>query len=460
MYSQRSTIFKEALNFQKVFFEKNSRTNVLENMFAQYLQELALILEKSTNKHTIDEYSHISKKFFYGMIAGLLNDQSLSLLEAFLRKQKQMLEHRKKILIITIRAGHGHTSAAKAILAGMHEKYGYDAEIVFKELPVDLNTFYETTVKHTPKLYQWMFESTDSKEGMALVHGFGYPMFAGKLDAIIEEENPDVIVSTYSFPGINHWIKRSLRQMKKYIPFVTVITDSISIHEMWYGKDVDYYIVANEETKEAVVEKGYAKTKVKVLGFPVHPKFFHSLSKEEARQSLHIHTEKQVFLMSVGTGSKLKDVAWVKDFHQKCGKHAKLIMILANNEDLFQKLEKMNLGDNVTLLKWVDNMYAYMKAADVIITKAGGATVMECIAARRPMIITKVLPGQEQGNAELINKYHIGVIMEKNQNILDVIEKIAKDKNELSQFDSGFAKATITEGTFAICGFLQKILKN
>ena len=38
----------------------------------------------------------------------------------------------------------------------------------------------------------------------------------------------------------------------------------------------------------------------------------------------------------------------------------------------------------------------------LVISKAGGATVQEAIAARCPMIVNQVIPGQEEGNARLI----------------------------------------------------------
>lgn len=41
----------------------------------------------------------------------------------------------------------------------------------------------------------------------------------------------------------------------------------------------------------------------------------------------------------------------------------------------------------------------------LLIGKAGGAAVQEALAAVTPMIITKVLPGQEEGNARLLLQY-------------------------------------------------------
>jgi processive 1,2-diacylglycerol beta-glucosyltransferase len=42
--------------------------------------------------------------------------------------------------------------------------------------------------------------------------------------------------------------------------------------------------------------------------------------------------------------------------------------------------------------------------------EAGGATVQEALAARTPMIITQVIPGQEEGNAMLLVENGAGEI--------------------------------------------------
>ncbi|OYW06758.1 MAG: hypothetical protein B7X11_00850 [Acidobacteria bacterium 37-65-4] len=46
----------------------------------------------------------------------------------------------------------------------------------------------------------------------------------------------------------------------------------------------------------------------------------------------------------------------------------------------------------------------------VAITKAGGAIVQEAIAAGCPLLINQVIPGQEEGNATLVEKLGIGAV--------------------------------------------------
>ena len=49
-----------------------------------------------------------------------------------------------------------------------------------------------------------------------------------------------------------------------------------------------------------------------------------------------------------------------------------------------------------------------MLASHLVISKAGGATTHECVAAGVPMVITQVIPGQEAGNGRLITEHGAG----------------------------------------------------
>ena len=53
-------------------------------------------------------------------------------------------------------------------------------------------------------------------------------------------------------------------------------------------------------------------------------------------------------------------------------------------------------------LRFVENVYDYMHAADVFVTKPGGLSTAEALVARVPMVLCKPLPGQEERNARIL----------------------------------------------------------
>jgi processive 1,2-diacylglycerol beta-glucosyltransferase len=48
----------------------------------------------------------------------------------------------------------------------------------------------------------------------------------------------------------------------------------------------------------------------------------------------------------------------------------------------------------------------------VVLSKAGGATTQEAIAANCPMLVNQIVPGQEEGNYELLRRRHADTLVE------------------------------------------------
>ena len=79
-------------------------------------------------------------------------------------------------------------------------------------------------------------------------------------------------------------------------------------------------------------------------------------------------------------------------------------------------------ADRVRVLGWTNQIPELMLSHHLVIGKAGGATVQEAIAARCPMIVNQVIPGQEEGNAELISRSSLGAIAERNREVAELVE--------------------------------------
>ncbi len=50
-----------------------------------------------------------------------------------------------------------------------------------------------------------------------------------------------------------------------------------------------------------------------------------------------------------------------------------------------------------------------MRAADILVTKAGPGTITEAINAHLPLVLYSRLPGQEDGNVEFVIEHELGV---------------------------------------------------
>ena len=86
-------------------------------------------------------------------------------------------------------------------------------------------------------------------------------------------------------------------------------------------------------------------------------------------------------------------------------------------------------GDRVHVYGWTNQMPRLLMSHHLVIAKAGGAMVQEAIAARCPMIVNQVIPGQEEGNARLIKKLGVGAVVERNKELRDLVEEVFAHKS-------------------------------
>ena len=73
-----------------------------------------------------------------------------------------------------------------------------------------------------------------------------------------------------------------------------------------------------------------------------------------------------------------------------------------------------------------------MRAADIVIGKAGPNTIFESVATRTPFFATSYLPGHETGNLEIITDYQIGLVAKNPLDILSKLSALTLDNHALS----------------------------
>lgn len=471
MKSHKSHLFQETLHRLQTLeketgysFDAPDLRNAYVGKCSTFMEQLGVLLAPARLEDARLLYDEAAESFFYGVqslfVLYHMQDEAtqawMQALESLLQEMRRRVLGRKKVVVLTITAGNGHRAAAFAIEAGLHEYYGGDYLVSVHDIQADIGALYESAVKHSTSVYNWFFENSNSNENVHILHTIGYPMFAKKLDQIFFEEQPDLIVSTFSFPGMHSWIKKTLRGQDRYIPYITVITDSISIHYLWLAEGTDAYIVANEETKRIMVDKGCPEDSMKVLGFPVHPRFYTKIDVAEQRQKEGLDPHDPLFLLSVGTGGSMKDVQFLTRFARELGDRAQIVVVLGKNTELLQKLKKKNFGPSVKLLGWVGDMDRWMKMADVMVTKAGGATVMECVAVELPMIITRALAWQESGNVELIERYNLGTVLGDKDDPVDIMRSYVEDPERARTQRTNFAKLNAHRATERVVGYLKE----
>lgn len=372
----------------------------------------------------------------------------------------------KRVLILSVSVGTGHTRAAEAIKMIMQENYpGSEVLIIdtFNSTSPWLGKLifgsYLLMVKRFPFLYRQIYNGADEGSKYSnLSKGNLYRIFSGlindKLMNIINGFNPDVIVCTHAFTtGIMSGLKDKglIKQ-----PLMEVLTDFV-LHPYLIYKNIDHYLVSVSEQKTGLIARGIPENKITVTGIPIHPLFNQKSKPESIKKSLGLKNSLPTILL-MGGGLGIGPVGKIVKNLQNSQINAQLIVVVGKNEKLLRRLELIAQKSSfpMKMLGFVENVHELMDIADLIITKPGGLTIAEALAKGLPMILTKPIPGHEEKNAEFL--IIAGAAMAaKNANELPnilnyclhnpgIVAEMGKHSASIGRSDSAWAVAAVIQG--------------
>lgn len=338
-----------------------------------------------------------------------------------------------RVLLLTASFGEGHNAAARGLRMALEERshlsLGLSADTRLVDLCTEaypiLSSFarwgYLKAIHHAPRLWEKVFDRFDT--GPLLEKRFhAFSSLRARLKAEIDAFNPQAVVSTFPFYG---QIIDSLYPSEKGAPFLrfTVVTDSIRINSIWARGKSDFFIVPNRPTLDALKQHGVSVASILDLGFPVSLKFANCQINRGNPPPW------QVMYLPGGSWSKIEGNIRVLTTLPKI----ELTLGAGKDLKLYQALDRLRekLPMPVKLLGWVDDMPERLLSQHLVVGKAGGAIVQECIAAGCPMIITQVIPGQEEGNIALLKQQGVGAVAENPQELKTLMIRLMQGEAAL-----------------------------
>lgn len=310
----------------------------------------------------------------------------------------------RKVLILTASTGAGHNQAAKSLQI-KYEQAGHCVRVVdilketSKAYEVMIGDGYEFVAANMPEVYRAMYEVADMKGFNKLANRYGLPGANLKLEKIIKDYKPDVIIGTHAFAvGIVTSLKRRCEIDAK---FISVVTD-FRAHFAYYSQLVDAYIVGSEYTKASLVTKGIPASKIYPYGIPINLAFLEA----DNQQTPSIKKDDFNVLVMAGSMGVAKIAEVIKEVVEN--PDYKVTIVCGKNEKLFKTVTAMYGpyidGERVIVYGFTKEIPRLMSEADVLITKPGGLTTTEALQKSVPMIVPFAIPGQEEENAEFLEE--------------------------------------------------------
>jgi len=319
-----------------------------------------------------------------------------------------MEELQKKVLILTADVGFGHRSAANAIKAALQATYG-DRCVVQIENPLDdsltpgilrdVQTDYDRLVRQMPDAYKLSYQVANEPVPNYVIERALIVLLFRVLNDLLQRVKPDVVVITnqmYSAPlnaviAINRWS----------LPYLTTITDLTHVHRQWFYEGIDLLLVPTREVFRQAIEAGFTEDRLRETGIPVHPSFaLENRTREMIREQLGWIPDKTTVLV---VGSKrVKHLDGILSILNRAGLPIQLTLVAGGDEALYNRFKNTKWSLPVNYYNYVNEMPAFLHAADCVLTKAGGLIVSESLACGLPLLFTDVTPGQEEGNADYV----------------------------------------------------------
>jgi 1,2-diacylglycerol 3-beta-galactosyltransferase len=285
---------------------------------------------------------------------------------------------------------------------------------------------YGPTIRYNPKLFGQFFHRSNREGTVLAVNSLATPLILNGLLRLFTTVQPDVIVSIH--PLVNFVTVQALRELNMHVPFLTVVTDLVSVHFAWFAPGVDGYIVPTEQARQLYLQRGLDPQRVHMLGMPIDPKFTKAVeSKEVLQQRFGLKPGLPVILL-VGGGDGAGGLQAAVRAISQARLPVQLMVVTGRNRRLYAHLQRTRSKLHVPakIFGFVHNMPELMHVADVLVTKAGPGTISEALACNLPVILSGYVPGQEEGNVEYVVSNDVGVLALDPGTLIDALRRVIR----------------------------------
>ncbi len=233
---------------------------------------------------------------------------------------------------------------------------------------------------------------------------------------------------------------------------VVVITDSLSVNAIWFRCSADYFLLPNARSAAVLHRAGIPPAKTRDFGFPVSPEFaepgdFRAPPSEQESRVLYLVNARNALAPELVLRlDAIRGIALTV----AVGRDRRLRKSIENVQRLALR--------PFQIVGWSEEMPRLLRASHLLISKAGGATVQEAIAAGCPMIVNHVIPGQEEGNARFLVETNSGVIATSHSAILATVQAaFARDAALWREWSANIAQLSRPAASLETARFLMSL---
>lgn len=334
------------------------------------------------------------------------------------------------------KTGNGHQASAQALAEGFEQHFGNQVNVtiidfLFDHIPYPLNLLprsYNTIISNCPWVWQLVWNLSMMDWLRNLLQQMIHTVSVHSAQKMLTDYQPDLIVAVHAI-FVQTLTIDALRKVDYHAPFVTVVTDLIDIHPLWFHSEADLCFVGSDSAYQRGCKAGISPQQLRQYGLPIRQAFTNAIasneSKSDLRQKLGLHRDLSTVLLLGGRTNQRTVLRIAQTLSKKLSAAtpskqthtAQLVIICGQDTQLYAMLTARTWQIPTVIVGFVENMAEWMRASDCLVTKAGPGVIAEAMACGLPMILYGYVPGQEAGNVPFVVENNMGTYSEDAEEI-------------------------------------------
>lgn len=313
---------------------------------------------------------------------------------------------------------------------------------------------YELLTRYFPIVYGWSYRLTAS---LSTRHWLWRVLSVSTRRSAwraVGDYQPDVVVQLFSDHALRPPIPASLRMPRRLV----VLTD-YALHSRWFYPSGGAYILPSARLVVRAQREYGVEDPLLALGIPVRREFWsaaeghcapnithagrddggmldrhdfscdsrHDFSCDSPPPKTREGSTPYVLVLTGGRGvfPQLKKV--VRTLRQE-RREETVVVLCGRNQTMYDRLNEEFSGDpQVSVRGYLAHVRPLLSGASLVVTKAGGVTIAECLAVGVPLLFFRPTPGQEFENARFVSESGAGILVKNLSQLETALRGLSSD---------------------------------
>lgn len=359
------------------------------------------------------------------------------------------------MLFATIAAGGGHVASARAMAEAVESVAPGRLELRISDFMHEVGA--AGFDRRHKAMWRWALRypqaarigqrAIDALPGLAMrVQRRLLMPFALQAATYLRDDPVDLIVSNHGL--LTTGLALAQRRHGLEVPVLTFATEPHAISAYWADPWADHVLVPTEETLQTLQRMGVPASMLEVVGYPVQQAFLAPWDKAAARQQVGLEDRFTCLVSLGGEGVTTRPNSLIESLRME-PPAPQVVVICGRNTALRDELRAGQLP-GMRVEGYVDNMAAFLAASDVVVGKAGPASVYEALAVGRPVLVTGYAGLNERGVVRFLEQHSLGCFVRDATELRRELRRLRDDPNALHSIERRCHELGLREQTEAL----------